>query len=197
MKFIIFDFDGVIHDTFELAYKINVEVLGNCLTREDYRDFFNGNIYDHVKVTKKNSEKYFKLQNKLFESLKIEENVKKNLMKLAEKYTLFIISSNQKKALDIYFQNNNFINVFKEVLGQEAHKSKVEKFKLLFDKYGFDSENCIFVTDTLGDILEANKIDVKSIAVDFGFHGRDRLEKGNPFRIVSTFNEILETVENM
>ncbi len=34
MKAIIFDFDGVIHDTYELAYQINVEVLGKDLTHE-------------------------------------------------------------------------------------------------------------------------------------------------------------------
>lgn len=39
-KAIIFDFDGVIHDTFELAYKVNVEILGESLTKEKYRDFF-------------------------------------------------------------------------------------------------------------------------------------------------------------
>ena len=34
MKAIIFDFDGVIHDTFELAYKINVEISGESLAEE-------------------------------------------------------------------------------------------------------------------------------------------------------------------
>jgi len=197
MKFGIFDFDGVIHDTFELAYKINVEILGDCLTREDYRNFFNGNIYDNVKVTKRDSEKYFELQNKLFESLRIEDNVRRNLVKLAEKYTLFIVSSNQKRALDTYFQNNNFVDIFEEILGMEVHKSKIEKFKLLFDKYKIVSKDCVFVTDTLGDILEANKIGVKSIAVDFGFHERARLEEGDPFKIISSFDEILDVVNTM
>jgi beta-phosphoglucomutase-like phosphatase (HAD superfamily) len=34
MKTIIFDFDGVIHDTFELAYEINVGIFGKNLTKE-------------------------------------------------------------------------------------------------------------------------------------------------------------------
>ena len=47
---------------------------------------------------------------------------------------------------------------------------------------------------TLGDILEGHKAGVRTIAVDFGFHGRDRLEKGEPFKIVSSFEEVMEEI---
>ncbi|MFA6973168.1 MAG: HAD hydrolase-like protein [Parcubacteria group bacterium] len=197
MKTIIFDFDGVIHDTFELAYKINVELFGKQLTEENYRDFFNGNIFESAKVTKDDNDKFFKLQNEAFKYLKIDESIKQHLEKLAEEYSLFIISSNQEEALDTYFQNNNFTHIFKEILGAETHQSKVEKFKYLFEKYNLEADDCIFVTDTLGDILEGNKVGVRTIAVDFGFHKRDRLEKGKPFRIVSSFDEILEVIKNV
>jgi len=197
MKAIIFDFDGVIHDTFELAYKVNVEVFGDRFSEEDYRSLFDGNIYDKAEITEENSRKFFELQNDSFKSLKIEENVKENLVKLADKYLLFIISSNQEETLKTYFQNNNFTHVFKEILGSETHKSKVEKFKILFDKYGFGPNDCVFVTDTLGDIIEGNKVGVKTVGVDFGFHERERLERANPFRIVSSFDEIVEVIDEL
>lgn len=197
MKTIIFDFDGVIHDTFDLAYKINVGIFGENFTEEKYRDFFNGNIYKNIEVSKKNSDNFFKLQNEAFKYLKIDENIKKNLEKLSREYPLFIISSNQEEALNTYFQNNICVHIFKEVLGLETHKSKIEKFKYLFKKYNLKAEDCIFVTDTLGDILEGNKVDVRTIAVDFGFHKRDRLEKGKPFKIVSSFDEMVGIINNM
>lgn len=68
---------------------------------------------------------------------------------------------------------------------------------MLFNKHDFNNEDCIFITDTLGDILEANKVGVKSIAVDFGFHERERLEKGNPFKIISNFKDIRKIIENI
>lgn len=197
MKTIIFDFDGVIHDTFELAYKINIDIFGKNLTKERYRDFFNGNLFESADVNEKDNDKFFKLQNEAFKYLKIDEDIRKNLEKLSKSHPLFIISSNQEEALNTYFQNNNFIHIFKEILGSETHKSKVEKFKYLFEKYNIKADDCIFVTDTLGDIMEGNKVGVKIIAVDFGFHKRDRLEKGKPFKIVSNFDEILETIKNM
>ncbi len=201
MKAIIFDFDGVIHDTYEMAYQINLKISGENLTREQHRDFFNGNIFEKVVVDEEKeraeSEQFYELQNEAYKYLKIDENIKTNLEKLSKKYSLFIISSNQEEALDNYFQNNKFIHIFREILGAETHKSKVEKFKYLFEKYSLEADDCIFVTDTLGDILEGNKVGVKTIAVDFGFHKKDRLEKGNPFKIVSSFEEITEVINNL
>ena len=201
MKTIIFDFDGVIHDTYEMAYQINFEISGGALTREQYRDFFNGNIFERIvgdkEKEKEENDKFFRLQNEAFKYLKIDENIRENLEKLSKKYSLFIISSNQEEALNTYFQNNEFLHIFKEILGAETHQSKVEKFKSLFEKYNLKAEDCVFVTDTLGDIVEGNKSGVRTIAVDFGFHERERLEKGNPLKIVSSFNEILGVIREM
>ena len=43
IKEIIFDFDGVIHDTFEENYKINVE-LNHGISREEYKSWFDGKL---------------------------------------------------------------------------------------------------------------------------------------------------------
>jgi phosphoglycolate phosphatase len=195
MKAVIFDFDGVICDSFDIAYGINKMIYEN-LSVEEYKDFFNGNLYGHEKVTKKASKRYFELQEEVFCGLKIEENVKGELSKLKERYELFIISSNKKLLLERHFKDNN-VSVFREILGVDEGKSKIEKFKILFERYGFSAKDCVFVTDTLGDILEANKVNVKSVAVDFGFHDKERLEKGSPERIVSSFEDILLAVEEI
>lgn len=198
MKAIIFDFDGVIHDTFDLARNVLIEAFGRELTREDFKDFFNGNVWDswHV-VTKEEDAKFTELQREAFKFLKADENIKRSLEKLHEQHSLFVVSSNYEDNLNTYFQNNNFIHIFKQILGAETHKSKIEKFKSIFQNHNLKVENCIFITDTLGDILEANKVGLKVIAVDFGFHEKERLEKGNPFKIVSDFDGILEVIDGM
>ena len=201
VKTIIFDFDGVIHDTYEMAYQIDREVSGGDLTREQHRDFFNGNMFERViadeEKEKMDSDKFYELQNEAFKYLKIDEDIRKNLEKLSSEYDLFIVSSNWEDQLNMYFQNNNSTHIFKEVLGAETHRSKVEKFKYILKKYDLTADDCVFVTDTLGDILEANKVGIRTIAVDFGFHERYRLEKGNPFIIVSSFDRILEVIKEM
>ena len=195
IKAIIFDFDGVIHDTFDLAYGIHKN-LNPKLSKEDYRSYFDGNLFEIVakKPLKEKPGKFRELEFEAFKKLKIEGEIRNVLQKLSKKYDLYIISSNTAKNLNMYFENNNFTNIFKEIFAMETHKSKSEKFKILFNKYGLDSDSCIFITDTLGDILEAKKAGVKSIACTFGFHEKERLEKGNPYKIVSSFDEIMKVI---
>lgn len=198
MEAIIFDFDGVIHDTFELDYGIHKHFFPKN-TRENYRAYFNGNILKKIdkSFNKEIYDKFRELEYEAFKDLKLEKGIREELEKLSKKFNLYIISSNSIINLKMYFKNNGFTNIFKEILAAETHKSKVEKFKILFNKYNLDANSCIFVTDTLGDILEANNIGVKSIACTFGFHDLKTLKKGNPFKIVSNFKEIRKTIENI
>ncbi len=197
IKAVIFDFDGVIHDTLEIAYKIKREIFGNHITLTQYKDLFNGNIYQNLKITPEISKRFFELQKEEMKDLKIEAGIKKELLLLKAKYELFIISSNQEQEINNYFKNNNMLKVFKEVLGLETHRSKEEKFRMILKRHGLEKSECIFITDTLGDILEANKMGIKTIAVDFGFHERERLEKGNPMAIVSKFADILSAIDRL
>lgn len=194
MKSIIFDFDGVIHDTFELAYRINSRIEKDKLSRDQYREIFMGNIYNHKIITPEKSQKFFALQNNSFKYLKLEKEMEDFLEKINKDYNLFIISSNQEQALNYFFQSNNFTHIFKEVLGQETHQSKIKKFELIFDKYNFTAEDSLFITDTLGDILEGHKVGIRTIAVDFGFHSKTTLLKGKPFKIVSDLQTLEQSI---
>ncbi|MDP3917223.1 MAG: HAD hydrolase-like protein [Nanoarchaeota archaeon] len=198
MKAVIFDFDGVIHDTFELAYGIH-ESINSGFSREKFRSNFEGNIFEFIdkKPNHEIRDKFRELESEAFKSLRIEHEIRLELEELSKKFDLYIISSNTTQNLATYFENNNFVGIFKEILAAETHKSKVEKFKLLFKKYGLDVGSCIFVTDTLGDILEGNKVGIKSIACTFGYHDEARLKKGNPFKIVSNFREIRKVIDSI
>jgi HAD superfamily hydrolase (TIGR01509 family) len=196
LKVIVFDFDGVIHDTFELVYGLNKKLYPE-MSKELYLSYFEGNIFNKMNANLDFKKKYREMEFEAFKELRLEKTIRKEIEKLSKKFDLFIISSNSERNLNLYFENNNFVGVFKEIMAAETHKSKEEKFKMLFKKYNLSPENCIFVTDTLGDVLEANRVCVKSICVDFGFHKRERLEKGRPYKIVSDFKDIRKVVENL
>jgi phosphoglycolate phosphatase len=86
---------------------------------------------------------------------------------------------------------------FTEILGSDVHTSKSEKIKKLIEKYNITSKDAIYITDTLGDIKEAEGCGVKSIAVTWGFHDRKTLEKGNPVAIIDEPMDLLEAIENV
>ena len=196
VKAIIFDFDGVIHNTLEVAFEAQSKTLPG-ITMEEYKSFFDGNIYTNKKINSKTSNAYFSFVEEPFKKLRTRVEVKQELIQLNSNFQMFIITSNKESLINPYLLTNNLEVLFKEVLGKETHHSKIEKFSFLFKKYNLLKEDCIFITDTLGDILEANKVGLKTIAVDFGFHERERLEKGNPFKIVSHFNEILPLIKDL
>jgi HAD superfamily hydrolase (TIGR01509 family) len=194
IKALFFDFDGVIHDTFDLAFGVNKKLYPE-ITVEEYLDMFNGNLYKHKRITKENAEEFFELQNQAFLELEIEPDIKKELLKLNKRYMMFIITSNMEETVKKYLDKNEITHAFYGVLGYETHSSKLEKFKKIMREYNLREEECLFITDTLGDLLEAKKIGIKALAVNYGFHEEERLKKGSPLRIISHLAEIHPTIE--
>ncbi len=194
MKVVIFDFDGVIVDSFSASYRSWV-LSFKGLSEEDFKARLLGNIYENKfekKLKEESREGLFGEYKKRLLFIPPNEDVSETLQKLKKKYLLFINSSAPEEALNEYIKKYKLNGLFEEVLGYNFSKSKVIKFKYLFEKYDLKREDCIFVTDTLGDIREANEVGLKTIAVDFGFHDREVLEKGKPLKIISEFKDLLE-----
>lgn len=199
MKAIIFDFDGVIHDTFDFHKNKIHEFTGIYLSDQEFRDIHNGNFFHSVpkKIQHIDWEAY---RDYIFyeqSNLKIKKEVEDTLLDLSKNYELHIISSGGTNNIIQYLWNNNLISIFKEILGLESHKSKVEKFSFIFEKHNLSPDECVFITDTLGDILEANKIGIKSIGCAFGFHGKTKIAEGDPYTTVWNFYEIQKVIENI
>jgi len=196
IKKIIFDFDGVIHNTFDLDFSINKELCPG-LTEEEFRDFFDLNFLLEKTHSEENQLIFREKEHEAFKLLKIEEKIKEELISLKKEFYLSIVTSNTLRNLKIYIGNNSLDGLFEEVLGEESHKSKEKKFNMIFEKFNLTKENCVFITDTAGDIKEAKKVGLKIIAVDFGFHERKRLEKENPDIIISDISEIRSAINKL
>ena len=199
MRAVIFDFDGVVYDTFDFHRRKIREFTGVDLSEDDFRSIHNGNFYSSVPdaIKSVNWPDYVLFVYPEQSSFKIKDDVKKTIISLSKDFDLFMVTSGGTKNISDCLRNNNLLSLFKEVLGLESHKSKVDKFRFIFSKYGLSPDDCVFVTDTLGDILEANKVGLRSIAVDFGFHDRKTLTKGDPFTIVSGFEEIEKIIRSL
>lgn len=200
IKSIFFDFDGVLVDNIQQLYNVNKRCGLDVNIENLVEKAFSGNAINHIKTlykTEKDLNKMWEEWSKEFENMKIEKHVKKELKNLSSKYDLYIISSNKEEILNTFLEKEDSKSFFKEVLGSEFNSCKQEKFKYLLKKYKLKKQEVIFVTDTLGDIKDANKTGIKTIAVDFGYHKVELLEKGNPMKIVSSFKKIRKTIEDL
>ncbi len=197
-KLVIFDFDGVLVDTLEACFSIASSVNEN-LSLDEYRTFFEGNIYEAKRLDGGEPRKYipefFERYDTATRRLVIPSPLKDLVKKFAGEYALAIVSSTPTDLIRNILARENLADCFKEILGSDIHNSKVIKIKMLLDQYSIAPVETIFITDTLGDIREGEKCGVRSIAVVWGFHERERLERGNPVAIVENASELQSAIE--
>ncbi len=190
IKNIIFDFDGVIADTFEINRTLSFE-HDSTASEEDFLAHHDGNVHEEPKIKFKAETVHLFVSEyqKRVTNVHLEKSIE-SIKRLAEKYTLYIISSTAEPAINSILENAGILGLFERVLGAETNFSKVAKFKILMNEHGVTTGNTIFVTDTLGDIKEATKVGLRTIAETFGFHPRERLAQGNPYALVDSWKEI-------
>ncbi len=194
----MFDFDGVIDNNYGLNFELCSKKFLN-MTVEEHKKQYDGNVHlEREKMKDRDTGfDFLKCLSDSRKDRKIEDETKNTLLKLAKDFELGIISSCHEYGIKDYLKNNQIEDLFSFVYGLETHKLKTYKFKKILDELGVKEDECIFITDTLGDILEANEVGIDTIAVDFGYHERERLQKGNPLKIISNFEELIETVKNI
>ncbi|MBI4094080.1 HAD family hydrolase [Candidatus Kaiserbacteria bacterium] len=196
-KFVLFDFDGVIADTWKIALE-TAQIVFPSFEEKNYRQMFEGNVFEsHSRLAvnpdgrRESDVKWFDIYVPKFEEhAALFPGVRNVIEKLSHRYILIIISSTLTSPIQGFLEKHHIGRYFSEVMGADVHTSKHEKIKMIFQKYGTTASECIFVTDTLGDMLEAKKENVGAIGVSWGFHPRETLAKGDPFRIVDTPAEI-------
>jgi phosphoglycolate phosphatase len=198
IKHIVFDFDGVIGDTFDILLSLSYKHATNNPSQEDFLAHHDGNVFEEPKMTFDIGKLhlFYSEYTEQISSSHLQASIEP-ITRLAQNFNLYINSSNKEAGLFSALKQAGIFNCFKKVMGAETHKSKVEKFKMIFDEYGASPENSVFITDTLGDIKEAEKMGLKTIAETFGFHSRERLMQGNPYKIADTWEEILEEIEKL
>ncbi len=192
IKAIIFDFDGVLVNSIKFHIKKIKELFGIKLTEQEFRQIHTGNFFDS-KAKNLSGLDWEKYRDFIYrdQSMHIlDDKIKEILRMLHKDYMLFIVSSGGTRNIADFLRNNNALGFFNEVLGLESSRSKEEKFKMIFAKYSLTPDECVFITDTLGDIIEANNAGIRTIAVSFGFHDRKTLEKGNPVAVVDDFDAL-------
>ncbi len=197
MNHIIFDFDGVLTDSCAFHIENINKHFGVGITRTEYEDLHNGNFYDAPleKMQKFKATQYPDLVAYEQSRLPLMDRAKEVLDYLHTKHHLHIISSGWERQIRPFLVHHNIENKFTNIFCAEHGKLKSDKFNMLFNTEKITPEQCLFVTDTLGDIREARSVGVDTIAVTFGFHNQERLQEGNPAYIAHSWPEIQNITE--
>jgi phosphoglycolate phosphatase len=198
---LIFDYDGTLADSFHIVLDVMKQISKkHNLTDvdvENLRKFFEFNIDDALDNWGKNSIKKKLILADLLIHLRLQENkiklfsnVKSTLNKLSKKYDMYIVTSNFARIVNKKLKQNN-INVFIDVLGLGAGRSKVKKINLIKEKYPKDT-TFYFIGDTVADMKEAKETKIKTIASTYGYHEKERLQKLKPDFYINEIKDLLE-----
>lgn len=203
-KFVLFDFDGVIADSYGVAWD-TAQTLCKHITQDEYRAAFEGNVHerhDMLMVKSHGPEchhnlDWFSVFTPAFEErARLFSGMSEVVETLSHTYILIIVSSTLTSPIQGFLEKHHIGRYFSEVMGADVHTSKHEKIKMVFDKYGVTAPECVFITDTLGDMHEARAAGVGAIGVSWGFHPRATLEKGEPYRIVERPEDISPAISD-
>lgn len=193
----LFDFDGVIADSWEIAFETSRTVFPS-FDEESYRRMFEGNVHESHKEMVSNEEReratdieWFDVYVPKFETrARLFPGMREVIESLSHEYILIIVSSTITSPIQGFLEKHHIGRYFSEVMGADVHTNKHEKIKMIFEKYGTSASECVFITDTLGDMREAKLAGVSAIGVSWGFHPRETLAEDKPFRIVEQPTDI-------
>ena len=221
IELIIFDFDGVIIDSFpqqfdflkHLGKKLgkkfdysNPEELKKVWKEPFYPDFFKFLGYDVEKEEDVFSEEYSKIMTKVNSPLQkgIEEVLRIPYVKQKK---LAIASSNTNEVINKQLTDHKLEWYFNIVIGKNdlpvengRKKSKPNPHCLLrvLERTGYFPREAIYVGDQYTDIIAAKNVaiyakePIKTIAVTYGFGSREKLEEQKPDYLVNSTKELGE-----
>jgi len=192
----LFDFDGVLADSLDLYSEAVIRCLERIGTpivkdREEYLDLFEGNFYESMATRGVDLAAFSEAAREIlpgidYDSMKPFPGLIPMLSALGKDHILLVVSSNGYRTIRAMLDRYGFAPYFQEILGSDFRFSKKEKIDYAVAKYGIPREKVFYIGDTAGDVLEARAAGVRTVAVTWGWHDRERLAAVHPDFLVDT-----------
>jgi phosphoglycolate phosphatase len=207
-KLIIFDFDGVLFDSTKLVSGFIMSAYPT-MTEEIINEMFCGNFPEEMAKAKLTHERIQETpeekaaRSSQYSAKKLVAPLFEGILALLKTlhdagHTLAINTSALDKNCLPLLERAGILGLFDTVATKDMSVSKVEKFKILQEKYGVAKEDILFVTDTLGDLREADVAGVPTVAVTYGVHTRAhflREPHNNLVTIVDSVQELADVLQ--
>lgn len=206
-KTVIFDFDGTIADSFFLVaqgYKEFASRLGITnpvqFDLQELRNYSAGEIIKKYKISMwklwKLTPELWKYMNKKIDKVKPIPGMVKVIQRLYElNLRLMIVTSNSKENVKDFLHRQN-LDYFEEIYSKRSILGKADKIAQLTKFKKLNKDSVFYVGDEVRDIEAAKKVNIKIIAVTWGYNSKQALQKAKPDFLISKPGEILKVVEN-
>ena len=200
---IIFDYDGVLVD----SLPANLQTVGNicsdlgypvaptpeycrdveCISFERWADYIDmaerhrSEFVERVHVELK----------AIASTLPVFEGMPAVLKQLHDNHLLGVITANTTEAATSFLLKHGIISCFNDILGVDLPGSKADKIRVLLQKHRIDESRTYYVGDAGTDVSQGKAAGVQTIAVTWGYQGRERLLREVPDFVVDTPSDLL------
>jgi len=206
VKVIIFDFDGTLADTLDAIVNITnrlAKIYGyKATTPEELAQIRNMSSRE---IVKQSNISVFKLPF-LLRRIKLElqddiqqvkpiAGIQESLIRLKNQGILLgIITSNSEENVKAFLQKNDMKDLFSFIYSERTLFSKDKALNKFIKRNNLIPEQVIYVGDETRDIEASKKINVKVVAVSWGFNSEEALAKQNPDFLINKPSELVDLI---
>jgi phosphoglycolate phosphatase len=201
MSVIIFDFDGTIADSFAFVSQFALQQAGRpALTLpERQREF--GGLSIRGMMDKLDKPVWWglwmfvygrRVMTKHMGEVEPYPDIVETLRALhAQGHRLYILSSNRNKNVRLFLDNHGLTPYFYRTRGNASLLGKSFALRRLLLRDRLQAADCYYVGDETGDLEAARPLQIRSVAVTWGYNNAAALAAEKPSALVNTPKELL------
>lgn len=206
MAAIIFDFDGTIADSFDYITDFLAEEAGLEPLNAEQKSAFRGQSM--TAIGRQLGHSWFRLARLFFKGrrrmhraitrVKPFDGMPEVIKKLhAEGHELFILSHNTVANVHTFLRHYKLHTYFLEIYGGVGLFGKAPALRRLLKEQKLKKENALYVGDELRDVQAAQSINMRVIAVTWGFARSADLEALEPTALAEHPDGLLRILEEL
>jgi phosphoglycolate phosphatase len=196
-KIVMFDFDGVIADSWCAQKGAFVDALRShglhdIATSATFRDLLDANWFEAL-VEAGVPEEVVRQIEEGFGTLPTPElfpGMAEVIERLAEAHPVVVITSSSTADVERILDERQVRGVA-EVIGGDVEPSKTRKIRSVRRRYG-ETLEAWYVCDTTGDVVEAREAGAATIGASWGWHGEERLLEVAPDHLARHPSDLLD-----
>lgn len=207
-KLLVFDFDGTIADTFQLA----IDIARQGLIEFGYQSFGESEIPELREMSVTQLIRRFKInpihlpkmaryaRKKLkhnYHEVMPVKNMVRSIDSIRKEFTVGIVSSNDEALIRMFMKDFGLKRKVDFVKGGVGIFEKKRALKKVLKETNAKTSDCYYIGDEIRDIEAAKRVGINSISVTWGFNGSNILEKNNPDYIVNSPSELLKLINGL
>jgi len=209
IKYIIFDFDGTIADTIDLAMHIFNKVAKefNCEPiKEKDRDLIRSKrpqeLLKSFGVTRLQLTSIIlrirKEMSYAIPNMKIVTGINNALREINNsEFRLGILTSNSRDNVKAFLENNDLIDIFDFIYSEKNFFGKKKIINRMLNHEQISKKNVIYVGDETRDIEASKKAGIPVIAVTWGLNDREILAMAQPDQIIDSPDNLLACIKQI